>query len=411
MDVHTLYLAALVSQATFALTLTLLAWSDRRTKGVLWLAGACAFQFCWTATRGLASDVPSRATEGMAGCLVVVLFFMLYMGFRWFVMRRGFSSTRGPIAVGAMVVLIAGIAIFNAEVAAMLARVTALVLGVMTVAMLWRTKITALRPTARVCALLLVSVMSIMVLRLVSQQPFERWKGYGNEPALTIYAREFTVAVVTLLSFSFIAMFVGEANRRLHEETRIDILTGLRNRRAMEEAAMREVGFAVQNKMPLALLMMDIDRFKNLNDTMGHALGDRALRELGGVLQKSAGARDFTARMGGEEFAVLLPGRDMETAARIAERLRTKVAELHWCEGEQCTGLTVSIGVSVLRDGEEGWTEMLCRADDALYQAKRDGRDRVAVCAIGPSPMTPEREAGRREWRGSRWLPKPGPML
>jgi len=224
----------------------------------------------------------------------------------------------------------------------MLARLTALTLGVMTVVMLWRTKIGALRTTARVSALLLASVMSIMVLRLISQQPFERYKGYGNEPPLTIYAREFTVAAVTLLSFSFIAMFVGETNRRLHEETRIDVLTGLRNRRAMEETAMLEVGLAVQNRTPLALLMMDIDRFKNLNDTWGHALGDRALRELGGMLQKSTGPRDFTARMGGEEFAVLLPGRDIETAARIAERLRTKVAELHWCEGDKPNGTGVT---------------------------------------------------------------------
>jgi len=411
MDVHTLYLAALVSQATFALTLTLLAWADRRTKGILWLAGACAIQFCWTATRGLSSGISSRTTEGAAGCLVVVLFCLMYMGFRWFVMRRGLGSKRGPIAVGAVLVLIAGISIFNAEAASLLARVTSLALGVMTVTMLWRAKVTVLRSTARLCAVLLTTVMSIMLLRLISQQPFEQYKGHGIDPPLTIYAREVTVAAVTLLSFSFIAMFVGEANRRLHEETRVDILTGLRNRRAMEEAAMREVRRAVQNKMPLALLMMDIDRFKELNDTWGHALGDRALRELGGMLLSSSGLSDFTARMGGEEFAILLPGRELEGAASIAERLRKKVAELRWCEGEQCARLTVSIGVSVLRDGEQGWGDMLCRADDALYQAKRDGRDRVSVCMIGPSPMTPEREAGRREWRGSRWLPKPGPML
>jgi len=108
---------------------------------------------------------------------------------------------------------------------------------------------------------------------------------------------------------------------------------------------------------------------------------------------------------------VLLPGRSLEEAAEVAERLRVTIGDLRLHETEYSASVTVSIGVSVLRDGEYGWTEMLCRADDALYRAKRQGRNRVEICAIGESPMTPEREAGQRAWRSRVSLPKPGRML
>jgi diguanylate cyclase (GGDEF)-like protein len=167
----------------------------------------------------------------------------------------------------------------------------------------------------------------------------------------------------------------------------------------------------VRNRTPLALLMLDLDRFKDLNDTYGHSLGDRALRSVGTVLMSFMGARDFTARMGGEEFAVLLPGRDLQSAATIAEQMRATIGALRVDASQQSATVTVSIGVSELRAGESGWTEMLCRADDALYRAKREGRNRVAICDAEPSPLTPERATERRSWRGRWSMPKTGPML
>jgi diguanylate cyclase (GGDEF)-like protein len=408
-DVHTLYLAGLISQATFALTLTLLAWSDRRTKGVVWLAAACAMQFAWTSSRAFGRARETHVAVSLSACLLVVLFYCIYMGFRWFVVRRELRTRTLPVTVGVSLTVILGTSVYWPGVALVIARVVTLGLGIAVVSMMWRTRIAALRLTARFCAVLVGSVLLIMMLRLFANQPVEQWRGDGREPRLAIYGREATVVAVTMLSFSFIALFVGETNRRLHEETRIDALTGLRNRRAMEEAAAREVAMARQNGTSLALLMMDLDRFKDLNDTWGHSLGDRALRTLGSVLQAATGARDFVARMGGEEFAVLLPGRDLDEAAAIAERLRATVGAMRVNEGSQKAVVTVSIGVSVLREGEESWSEMLCRADDALYRAKNAGRDRVMVCVVGPSPMSPERLAGQREWR--RWLPKPGQML
>ena len=410
-DVHTLYLACLVSQATFALTLTLLAWSDRRTKGVVWLAVACAMQFVWTTSRTFGPVRSDGVLEAAGGCLLVVLFSMVYMGFRWFVVRQELQSRVWPILVGVSLLLIVALSRIDPFLATVLSRFVGLSIGIGVIVMLWRPQITALRTTARVCALLLASLLLIMIVRMAANRPIERWAAAGKESWLTIYSREATMIGVTLLSFSFIVLFVKETDRRLQEETRTDSLTGLWNRRAMEEAAMREVGLSIQSKAPLALLMMDLDCFKDLNDTFGHALGDRALRAVGSVLLTATGSQDQTARMGGEEFAVLLPGRSLEEAAEVAERLRVTIGDLRLHETEYSASVTVSIGVSVLRDGEYGWTEMLCRADDALYRAKRQGRNRVEICAIGESPMTPEREAGQRAWRSRVSLPKPGRML
>ena len=405
-DVHTLYLVGLISQATFALTLMLLAWSDRRTRGTPWLAGACALQFAWTTSRSVGDGRVSRASETLSACLLVVLFYCVYVGFRWFAKHRGVESRKELLAVGCAIAMILGASTLNQQLAVLVGRCVALGLGAKAVAVLWTQGVKGMRVASRVSATLLTLTMLIIVANMLGRLPMEAWHGNGREDFFIVAMRAVTMILVTLLSFSFVGLFVGETNCRLQEDTRTDSLTKLRNRRAMEEIAVREILLAGRKQEPLALLMMDLDHFKNLNDTWGHALGDRALTAVGSVLQNAEGTRELTARMGGEEFAVLLPGCDLETAGAVAERLRSAIAELRLHDAEHSASMTVSIGVSVLREGDESWTEMLCRADDALYRAKRGGRNRVELCAVGESPMTAERAAGQRAWR-KRWsVPK-----
>ena len=182
-------------------------------------------------------------------------------------------------------------------------------------------------------------------------------------------------------------MYVAETKRRLHEETRLDSLTGLHNRRAFEEMIQREVLLAARENTPLTLLMMDLDHFKQLNDTWGHALGDRALRTFGGVLLTVTGTHDAVARLGGEEFAILLPGRSARSALSLAERLRATVEGLRLSEGEELVRFTVSVGLSSLQPGETGFEPMLRRADRALYKVKRSGRNRVLLADMEISPV------------------------
>jgi diguanylate cyclase (GGDEF)-like protein len=381
-DPHLIQLAGFVSQATFALTLTLLAWSDRRSRGMVWLAGACGLQLTALLTRSLWAPDNKSLNDAAGSCLLILLFFFVYMGLRWFVVRRKLHSIGGPLCVSLSMVLVLAVNPFSDALSLAIARLTALAIMGKTVEMLLKTRFRALRTNARVSAAFLVSVMSVVAFRLPVDLHILKLS-----PMMENLARAATMVSATLLLFSFVGIFVAESKRRLHDETRIDSLTGLRNRRAMEEVALHEVGVSLNTGRSLAMLIIDADHFKRLNDTWGHSLGDRALRAIGGVLLTVTGADDRVMRMGGEEFAVLLPGYDMNSAALIAERLRATVECLRLSEDDEIASITISIGVGVWHEGERGWTDMLRRADVALYRAKREGRNRVVMCADNPAAL------------------------
>ncbi|MEM5431602.1 diguanylate cyclase [Cupriavidus oxalaticus] len=182
----------------------------------------------------------------------------------------------------------------------------------------------------------------------------------------------------------------GEALRELAET---DALTGLANRRVFEARFAIEHNHSLRNKMPMSLLMIDIDRFKRINDNWGHASGDRVLKKLADVVRATVRAIDVPARIGGEEFAVLLPRTSIAEAAEAAERLR-KILGQAVCEpAADATGkgniqFTVSIGVSDLgADGTDNLDTMLMVADRRLYTAKNAGRNRVVSDDRVPEPV------------------------
>ncbi len=154
-----------------------------------------------------------------------------------------------------------------------------------------------------------------------------------------------------------------------------DELTGLANRRALKIAM--ESGDARRS----AMVMMDLDHFKRVNDTLGHPAGDAALKHVGQLIRSALRVGDVAARVGGEEFAVWLPGADLALATEIAERLRAAVAQQPWrYQGHELT-LTVSCGVSACPDPIPHPDNLPVTADQALYRAKREGRNRVVASA------------------------------
>ncbi|MCP1853708.1 MULTISPECIES: sensor domain-containing diguanylate cyclase [unclassified Bradyrhizobium] len=196
--------------------------------------------------------------------------------------------------------------------------------------------------------------------------------------------------VAALCGFSIVLMFylVAALKRRAAAEDRLahlastDALTGLANRRRLDDTLDVEWRRGMRAKAPVSLLMIDVDHFKIYNDTYGHQAGDAVLTTVGRCIASSAKrATDLGARYGGEEFSVLLPGIGKTGALEIAERIRTKLAAARESEPELPT---VSIGLSCLvPDHERTSRDLLKAADLALYQAKREGRDRVIVSPIG----------------------------
>jgi len=159
-----------------------------------------------------------------------------------------------------------------------------------------------------------------------------------------------------------------------------DALTGLYNRRYMESHLTTLVEEGLQSGKPVSLLIFDIDYFKAVNDTHGHAAGDTVLKEFAQRIQQNVRGVDLACRLGGEEFVVVMPDTDLSYAFMVGERLRQKVAEVPFrIEPSTTLNVTVSIGIGVTEGGGDTAKKLLERADNALYRAKRDGRNRVVA--------------------------------
>lgn len=187
------------------------------------------------------------------------------------------------------------------------------------------------------------------------------------------------------------------ANEQLQELATRDHLTNCLNRRYFYQAASAELQRARRYAAPLSVLLLDLDDFKGVNDRHGHACGDTVLCQLVTVIQDRLRSSDLLARLGGEEFAVLLPETEPEAARLLAERLRLAIAEHGFEHDGQRIPLTASWGVASARAADEDIDSLLDRADQALYAAKDSGRNRVCVePASADSPplgVSPPREA------------------
>jgi len=170
--------------------------------------------------------------------------------------------------------------------------------------------------------------------------------------------------------------------QRYARSARIDTLTGLYNRYWLEEMLPRLVERAQTDKDDLGMLMIDVDRFKQFNDTHGHLGGDEALRSLGIILLANLRPDDSAVRYGGEEFVILLPGLNRRQVVEVAERLceHVRLASQEKMSGKQLPGITISVGVAMLKPEQTGEV-LIAEADAALYQAKHAGRDQVFVQA------------------------------
>ena len=161
------------------------------------------------------------------------------------------------------------------------------------------------------------------------------------------------------------------------EDARRDALTGLWNRKAFEEQLGVQGAIAARYEVPLSVVLIDVDRLKEINDTLGHIAGDAALIGLANRLRDTSRRADIVARYGGDEFVLLLPQTDTAGATVLAERLRAGI-EAGTAANPQANGLTISAGIATLAAGEDP-QQLIARADTALYQSKHTGRNRVTL--------------------------------
>lgn len=225
------------------------------------------------------------------------------------------------------------------------------------------------------CVPLLVNGEAIGILHLNQVDPLEQDQREALRPSYTDHK---TQVVMTIAEHIALAISNLRLKETLRQQSIRDALTGLFNRRYMEETLERELSRAERENKPVGVIMFDIDHFKEFNDLAGHDGGDALLRGLGVFLKESTRGGDIVCRYGGEEFLVVLPGTTMENARLRAEELRRGVKELLvYHLGKPLAKCTISLGVAVFPENGPTSETLLKAADTALYRAKNEGRDRV----------------------------------
>jgi diguanylate cyclase (GGDEF)-like protein len=210
-----------------------------------------------------------------------------------------------------------------------------------------------------------------------------------------------SVFVSILCSFvctmGYVLMLSERLQLALNTQAITDSLTGLLNRRAFTTQSLAEIARAVRDMRTTGLLIVDIDRFKSINDRFGHLAGDHVLVGVARSLEQTVRQGDILARMGGEEFAVLLPATDLGEALQVAGRLRSAIESLALSVSNEVLQITISVGATVIMPHDD-LDRALARADEALYAAKNAGRNRVDV-------ITKHDDIASRE--GLEWSPAP----
>jgi diguanylate cyclase (GGDEF)-like protein len=227
-----------------------------------------------------------------------------------------------------------------------------------------------------------VAVLSLARATLVD------WRGVSPNLLANDTAR-FGGAVLYMIfsigmAFGFVWMMTARLRNQLEMQARTDALTGVMNRRALDLAGQRELAACSRRNSPLAVVAIDLDHFKRVNDAYGHAAGDAALAAAAQLLQRCLRSTDLLARFGGEEFIAVLPDRDGERAQLVAERLRGRMESLRIDYDQRQLNLTASFGLAIASpepELAETWGDLLRRADDALYDAKRAGRNCIRLAA------------------------------
>jgi diguanylate cyclase (GGDEF)-like protein len=404
MDLKTSFVFYFISMALYVSVLTAMALVDKRVIGTRWLAYSVLLEMLRTVLLVMGASIPRLLSTMAANELNVVAFFAMYMGMRWFVKRQPALSRVWPTV---MLALMAGYcAMFVLQIPYASLLTTGIILWICG-ALLWmllkqheeRFRLPALITSAMM--LILAGVVAYRGVLSVEMYRRAELVTLGGDPRW-----DNSTLIMVMLAHCLLIMSVWFAAAEMYSAVEatagIDALTGCLNRRALMKLAAHEVARSERSGMPLTVVVIDLDHFKLVNDTYGHAAGDATLCALVTLLQQRLRSVDVVARIGGEEFLLLLPDTDTVSGAKVVDGLRQAVETMQVEFEGHAIRTTISAGMTQGLPRNDTWTAMMNRADHALYQAKRNGRNRVVVDelamrlphrALGvrdPEPETPE---------------------
>jgi diguanylate cyclase (GGDEF)-like protein len=382
MHYGTFFFTNIGSITVFTVCIGLLSLYMRKIVGLRWFAGALLVGLAKLVLQGLEGYAPATLTNMVANELYLISFVMQYMGLRWFVMR---TPAPRRLVWGIIVGILATytlLYLFKVPYTGNVVNIPFIAVCGASAWMLVRHgkepfRVLSHFTAAILCADMCVSFYRAILTNLRYMRPWETVNAHTDPRWL--YSLAAMAFLATFMVMCYLWFLVTELGRELAVQARTDPLTGALNRRAMEEAALREIARSVRHGHSLCMIVIDIDNFKRLNDTRGHVAGDRALQAMTAEIKSMLRASDLFARTGGEEFAILLPDTSAPSCLVTAERIRGAIEQLEIPFETGPIRMTISAGVTQLGKSLNGWEAMMRRADRAMYAAKRHGRNQVSA--------------------------------
>ncbi|HEY4382340.1 MAG TPA: GGDEF domain-containing protein [Acidobacteriaceae bacterium] len=377
MDYGTFFFTNIVSMTVLTVCVSLLALRNRSVIGIRWFAGSLIVGLIKLILQGLEGRVPSIFGSMIANELYLISSLFQLIGLHWFVIRRPFRHSWPFVAVGAALALYTAMFLGRIPYSGNLINIPNVLVCVTASWMLLKHSRAAV---SRVAAVIVGAQALVMAYRawLTNMRYIRPWETvHAQTDPRWLYSLALAAFLATCMVMCDLWYLVAELGRVLAEQARTDSLTGALNRRAMEEAALRETARSLRHGNGLCMIVLDVDNFKQLNDARGHAAGDCALRALVCEIQTMLRGNDLLARTGGEEFTILLPDTPADAGVIAAERIRQAIEALQVPFEDDPIHITVSAGVAQFDPSQGGWEAMMRRADTAMYEAKEHGRNLV----------------------------------
>jgi diguanylate cyclase (GGDEF)-like protein len=400
MDTTTLVLANVLLFALYAGVMLVNARVVGGTRGAMWFAGA---NLCRSASMLLVGVSwlqlgPTKFAAAISAILAVVGALMLHHAFVE-LLERGVVLRGTHYGLVAGVTAVAMYFLFAPTAGPLLSMVLCTVLGIqfaIIAAVVFRFSGEEVGPVGWLTSLGLSVYSLVFLLRAVVVAHY-RSPDYATEVARVIPLWLMACLVTSgVTAFGFMSLTTAKMRVELLWRAQVDELTGLLNRWALKRVAMREIQRCRRINGSLAVVMMDLDGLKMVNDTKGHSCGDVVLQAVAGVLQETVRGHDSVARMGGDEFCVLLPETSLEEAMTVAERLRVEIHDIVIRYRGETVRTRASLGVASSDVSGLAWQSLMDMSDAAMYRAKREGRNRVLVAGIEDMPVGAAMEARKQ---------------
>lgn len=389
MDTHTLVVMNVLLYVLYACVILVNARTVGIVKGALWFAGANLSRAAGLLLFTLGGWLPisSSATTALSSLLAVSGVAMLYFSFIELL-------ERGPILRAlqyALIIIMFGgtllLLMFPTQYPAtlLLAYATEAIQIAATATVVYLFSGEEIGPAAWLTGAALSLYAFLLLMRVAVTLRFNT----STYSALTIETTHVWLvgSLITNSAITFGFIFLSSARLRLELlwHAQADELTGLLNRWALRRIALREISRCGRTEDPVSVLMMDLDGLKKVNDSLGHGCGDAVLQAIAGVLRETVRDQDAVARIGGDEFCILLPDTGLTEAATVAERMRSQIDEMILQYRGQSVRVFASLGVSSSEECGLSWQKLLEQSDIALYRAKREGKNRVVIADMSRS--------------------------